>query len=111
MEELTSTVKQNADNARQANRLAVTASEIALHGGAAMAQVVETMGAINESSKKIVDIITVIDGLAFQTNILALNAAVEAALAAKRAGALRSLPPRCAALRSVALLRPRRSSA
>ncbi|MGZ5779848.1 MAG: methyl-accepting chemotaxis protein, partial [Burkholderiaceae bacterium] len=76
MEELTSTVKQNADNARQANQLAVSASEVAVKGGAVVAQVVDTMGSINASSKKIVDIISVIDGIAFQTNILALNAAV-----------------------------------
>jgi methyl-accepting chemotaxis protein len=84
MEELTSTVKQNADNARQGNALAVSASEVALKGGAVVAQVVETMGAINDSSKKIVDIIGVIDGIAFQTNILALNAAVEAARAGEQ---------------------------
>jgi methyl-accepting chemotaxis protein len=83
MEELTSTVKQNADNARQANQLAASASNIALQGGVIVAQVVDTMGTINDSAKKIVDIISVIDGMAFQTNILALNAAVEAA----RAGA------------------------
>ncbi|WP_034299369.1 methyl-accepting chemotaxis protein [Herbaspirillum sp. RV1423] len=81
MEELTSTVKQNADNARQANQLAVSASEVATQGGAVVGQVIDTMSAINESSKKIVDIISVIDGIAFQTNILALNAAVEAARA------------------------------
>ncbi|MBC7860816.1 MAG: HAMP domain-containing protein, partial [Burkholderiaceae bacterium] len=74
MVELTSTVKQNADNARQANVLAASASEVALKGGAVVSQVVDTMGSINESSKKIVDIIGVIDGIAFQTNILALNA-------------------------------------
>ena len=84
MEELTGTVKQNADNARQANNLAATASEVALKGGATVAQVVETMGAINESARKIVDIISVIDGIAFQTNILALNAAVEAARAGEQ---------------------------
>jgi methyl-accepting chemotaxis protein len=84
MEELTSTVKQNADNARQANQLAVSASDVALKGGAVVAQVVETMGSINESAKKIVDIIGVIDGIAFQTNILALNAAVEAARAGEQ---------------------------
>ena len=84
MEELTSTVKQSADNARQANQLAVTASDVASKGGAVVAQVVDTMGAINSSAKKIVDIIGVIDGIAFQTNILALNAAVEAARAGEQ---------------------------
>ncbi|MBV8635852.1 MAG: MCP four helix bundle domain-containing protein [Burkholderiaceae bacterium] len=84
MEELTATVKQNADNARQANQLAASASEVAVKGGAVVSQVVETMGSINESSKKIVDIISVIDGIAFQTNILALNAAVEAARAGEQ---------------------------
>jgi aerotaxis receptor len=84
MEELTSTVKQNADNARQANQLAVSASEVAVKGGSVVSQVVDTMGSINASSKKIVDIIGVIDGIAFQTNILALNAAVEAARAGEQ---------------------------
>jgi len=84
MEELTSTVKQNADNARQANTLAVSASEVASKGGDIVAQVVSTMGTINDSSRKIVDIISVIDGIAFQTNILALNAAVEAARAGEQ---------------------------
>jgi methyl-accepting chemotaxis protein len=84
MEELTSTVKQNADNARQANQLAVSASEVAVKGGSVVSQVVDTMGAINTSSRKIVDIIGVIDGIAFQTNILALNAAVEAARAGEQ---------------------------
>ncbi len=84
MEELTSTVKQNADNARQANQLAAGASEVAVKGGAVVGQVVQTMSSINESSKKIVDIISVIDGIAFQTNILALNAAVEAARAGEQ---------------------------
>ncbi|MEJ7805581.1 MAG: methyl-accepting chemotaxis protein [Telluria sp.] len=84
MEELTSTVKQNADNANQARGLAVTASEVALRGGSEVSQVVATMGSINASSKKIVDIIGVIDGIAFQTNILALNAAVEAARAGEQ---------------------------
>ncbi|MCB2648631.1 methyl-accepting chemotaxis protein, partial [Listeria monocytogenes] len=78
MEELTGTVRQNADNARQANVLARNASQIASHGGEVVSQVVATMASINESSKKIGDIIAVIDGIAFQTNILALNAAVEA---------------------------------
>lgn len=84
MEELTSTVKQNADNARQANQLAAGASEVAMKGGAVVGQVVHTMKSINESSHKIVDIISVIDGIAFQTNILALNAAVEAARAGEQ---------------------------
>ncbi|KXK50204.1 MAG: chemotaxis transducer [Nitrosomonas europaea] len=84
MEELTSTVKQNADNARQANQLAASASDVAVKGGEVVSQVVQTMSAINDSSKKIVDIISVIDGIAFQTNILALNAAVEAARAGEQ---------------------------
>jgi methyl-accepting chemotaxis protein len=84
MEELTSTVKQNADNASQANQLAASASEIAVKGGAVVSEVVQTMGSINESSKKIADIIGVIDSIAFQTNILALNAAVEAARAGEQ---------------------------
>ena len=103
MEELTSTVKQNADNARQANQLAVSASSVAEQGGKVVAQVVDTMGSISESSKKIADIIGVIDGIAFQTNILALNAAVEAARAGEQgrgfavvAGEVRSLAQRSA---------------
>jgi methyl-accepting chemotaxis protein len=84
MEELTSTVRQNADNARQANQLALSAAEVASKGGAVVSQVVDTMSSINASSKKIVDIIGVIDGIAFQTNILALNAAVEAARAGEQ---------------------------
>jgi len=104
MEELTSTVKQNADNARQANALATSASEVAGKGGAVVEQVVQTMGAINASATRIVDIIAVIDGIAFQTNILALNAAVEAARAGEQgrgfavvAGEVRSLAQRSAA--------------
>ncbi|MDM0003116.1 methyl-accepting chemotaxis protein [Variovorax sp. J22P240] len=104
MEELTSTVKQNADNARQANQLAVSASEVAVRGGSVVSQVVDTMGSINASSRKIVDIIGVIDGIAFQTNILALNAAVEAARAGEQgrgfavvASEVRSLAQRSAA--------------
>ena len=84
MEELTSTVKQNADNARQANQLVVSASDVAVSGGIVVRNVVETMGSIKDSSRKIVDIISVIDGIAFQTNILALNAAVEAARAGEQ---------------------------
>jgi methyl-accepting chemotaxis protein len=104
MEELTATVKQNADNARQANQLALSASEFAGKGGAVVAQVVGTMASINDSSRKIVDIIGVIDGIAFQTNILALNAAVEAARAGEQgrgfavvAGEVRNLAQRSAA--------------
>jgi methyl-accepting chemotaxis protein len=84
MEELSSTVKQNADNAKQANQLALGASTVAIKGGEVVGQVVETMKGINDSSKRIADIISVIDGIAFQTNILALNAAVEAARAGEQ---------------------------
>jgi methyl-accepting chemotaxis protein len=84
METLTDTVRQNADNARQANQLALSASDVAVKGGTVVSEVVQTMGSINDSSKKIVDIIGVIDGIAFQTNILALNAAVEAARAGEQ---------------------------
>jgi methyl-accepting chemotaxis protein len=84
MEELTATVKQNAENAQQANQLAASASKVAAKGGDVVHRVVDTMDSISESSKKIVDIISVIDGIAFQTNILALNAAVEAARAGEQ---------------------------
>ncbi|WP_373298415.1 methyl-accepting chemotaxis protein, partial [Paludibacterium paludis] len=84
MEEITSTVKQNAENAKKANQLASGASQIATQGGAVVGQVVSTMSEINDSARKIVDIISVIDGIAFQTNILALNAAVEAARAGEQ---------------------------
>jgi methyl-accepting chemotaxis protein-1 (serine sensor receptor) len=103
MEQLTSIVKQNADNARQASTLAVNASDIAVKGGEVVGRVVETMAGINDSSKKIADIIGVIEGIAFQTNILALNAAVEAARAGEQgrgfavvAGEVRSLAQRSA---------------
>jgi methyl-accepting chemotaxis protein len=84
MSHLTSIVKQNAENAEQANRLVIEASELALKGGDVVGQVVQTMGSIKDSSRRIVDIIGVIDGIAFQTNILALNAAVEAARAGEQ---------------------------
>ena len=84
MEQLSATVKQNADNAKQANQLALGASNVAIQGGDVVGQVVQTMKGINDSSKKIADIISVIDGIAFQTNILALNAAVEAARAGEQ---------------------------
>lgn len=109
MEELTSTVKLNAENARQANSLAANASEVATQGGTVVQKVVSTMSSINESARKIADIIGVIDGIAFQTNILALNAAVEAARAGEQAAASRWSPGKCAPSPSVPPPRPRRS--
>ncbi|RJF96316.1 methyl-accepting chemotaxis protein [Noviherbaspirillum saxi] len=104
MQQLTGTVKQNAHHAEQANDLALSASAVAAKGGSVVAQVVDTMGSINQSSKKIVDIIGVIDGIAFQTNILALNAAVEAARAGEqgRGFAVVALEVRSLAQRSAA---------
>jgi methyl-accepting chemotaxis protein len=84
MEQLGNTVRQNADSAKQANQLAVDAAAVAVQGGAVVGQVVQTMQGINDASRKIFDIIGVIDGIAFQTNILALNAAVEAARAGEQ---------------------------
>lgn len=111
MEELTSTVKLNAENARQANSLAVNASEVATEGGSVVQKVVGTMSAINDSARKIADIIGVIDGIAFQTNILALNAAVEAARAGEQgrgfavvAGEVRTLAQRSAAAKEIKTL-------
>lgn len=96
MEQLSVTVQKNAESAQQANQLAQTASGVAQQGGAAMAAVVQTMAGIQDSAHRIADIIGVIDGIAFQTNILALNAAVEAARAGNKAEALPWWPPRCA---------------
>ncbi len=103
MEELTSTVKHNADNARQANQLAASAAQVAVKGGAVVAQVVGTMDSINQSSSKIVDIIAVIDGIAFQTNILALNAAASTAALSARMLVWKAMPSMTAMMSTILL--------
>jgi hypothetical protein len=109
VEELTATVRQNADNARQASQLAKTASGIASEGGTVVNEVVSTMAEISDSSGKIVDIISVIDGIAFQTNILALNARWKPPAPVNRDAVLPSLPAKCVVLRSVLRLQPKKS--
>ncbi|MFO0720226.1 MAG: methyl-accepting chemotaxis protein [Nitrospira sp.] len=111
MEEMTSTVKQNADNAKQANQLAIAARDIADKGGSVTVRAVEAMGEINKSSKKIADIITVIDEIAFQTNLLALNAAVEAARAGEHGRGSPSSPRKYATWRNGPPLPRKRSKA
>jgi methyl-accepting chemotaxis protein len=110
MDEFQSTVRHNADNAQRAHQLAHEAASVATRGGEVVARVVDTMSGIHDSSRKISEIIGVIDGIAFQTNILALNAAVEAARAGEQGAALPWWPARCAAWPSAAPRRPRRSS-
>ena len=110
MEQLGTTVRHTADSARQANQLAQNASSVATQGGEVVAQVVQTMQGINASSQKIADIIGVVDGIAFQTNILALNAAVEAARAGEQGAASRWSLPKCARWPAVRPPPPRRSS-
>jgi len=100
IEELATTVRQNADNAKAANGVVASTADIASQGGAAVVQVVQTMAQIKEHSRKIVDIIGVIDGIAFQTNILALNAAVEAARAGEQGRGLRWWRPKCGSWRN-----------
>jgi len=109
MGQLASTVKQNADNATQANEFATSASTVAVAGGDVVTQVTTTMGEISDSARRIVDIISLIDGIAFQTNILALNAAVEAAAPASKDAVSRWSPAKCAVWRSVRHLPPRKS--
>ncbi len=110
MKGLAETVQRTATNARQASQLAGGAADVAARGGSVVHEVVETMAVINASSRRIVDIIGVIDGIAFQTNILALNAAVEAARAGEHGRGLPWLPPRSASCRSVRPAQRRRSS-
>jgi methyl-accepting chemotaxis protein len=109
MTQLTHSVKMNADNAYHANELVITASDIASKGNDMVGQVVTTMGSIKDSSRKIVDIISVIDGIAFQTNILALNAAVEAARAGEQGRVLPLLPAKFVILLSAVRVLPKRS--
>jgi methyl-accepting chemotaxis protein len=109
MEELTATVRQNADNAKRATSLAQTASEVAQRGGEVVGRVVETMHGISASSAKVGEIITVIEGIAFQTNILALNAAVEAARAGEQGVGLPWWPARCACWPNAVRRRPKKS--
>ena len=109
MEELSSTVRQNADNARQGNQLAMSASTIAVRGGEVVGQVVDTMKGINESSRKISDIISVIDGIAFQTNILALNAPSKQPGLVSRAAVSQWSPRKCAASPAARPMPPRKS--
>ena len=97
LEQIGATVRQNYEGSQHANQVAAAAADVALRGGTVVSQVVHTMEAINASSRKIADIIGVIDGIAFQTNILALNAAVEAARAGEQGGALPWWPRKCAA--------------
>jgi methyl-accepting chemotaxis protein len=110
MEQMTATVRNNADTARQANQLATSASQAAEKGGQVVSQVVSTMNDITTSSRKIGDIIGVIDGIAFQTNILALNAAVEAARAGEQGRGFAVVAGEVRAWPSAAPKRPRRSS-
>jgi methyl-accepting chemotaxis protein len=109
MEELTSTVRQNAENARQANQLVVSTADVAVKGGQVVGQVVDTMASIKDSSRKIADIIGVIDGIAFQTNILASTPPSKPRVPANRDAASPSSPPKCGTSPSAVRVPPRRS--